>query len=431
MILRRVAAVLLLLGGLPAAAVERADVVITLRPADFQSLPVTQISRLSLMRYSGSRGWEAIPFQIDEMDEHSLVWFPGNDFRREGRIRDFDADDELLFMLSDAGQKAPKDSRPGQGQVLAAVSLLGADRLAHWVYLVADSSQRSKRHYVNHDPDSGVTRTPHYLLTTDPDNELNWRYLGYEGYTGPADASIIDSLRMRMSGGVLFRFARVTLDNDNLKPELVGFKIGPIRSVMHLETRVVFAGLPMMRMHVQAHRYANHYEAHTYARIPALYKKSLREPVVSVSVDGNTPKGSRLQTARGGERVAIVDGVVDDDERFIREQGLATDASWLLFDSEQGFALLTVLNVPDPLRGIPLALIYEDTRESRSGERFPGRTPELGYRLEGWPPTDELRFSLQLFFDSAIRNTPADEYVRRRSGQDLSISVQSVTQAAP
>src|SRR5690606_40723201 len=113
------------------------------------------------------------------------------------------------------------------------------------------------------------------------------------GYTGPADASIIDTLKMRMSGGILLKYPRVTLDNDNLRPKRTGFRIGPIRSIMHLETSVVFAGLPVMKLHVQAMRFPDHYEAHSYAKIPGLYRKAVKQPQVAVTIDGNNLVGGK------------------------------------------------------------------------------------------------------------------------------------------
>ena len=291
-------------------------------------------------------------------------------------------------------------------------------------YLVRGNSERSSRSYVSHDPNSGVTSTDRYVLTTDPDNELNWRHLGYSGYHGRADASLIDTLKMRMSGGVLFRFPRITLDNDNLRPVMTGFHIGPIRSVMHLETRVVFAGLPMMKLHVQAHRYANHYEAHSYARIPSLYRSTLKQPQVSVSIDGNGLMGSLVRTARGGDLLATVDGSMDASEEEMVRRGLSSDESWILFDSRQGFALLTELDVPAELRGIPLGLVYQDDRQlSVRPEQYPGQLPNLGYELNGWPEQDELRFSVRLLFDQHFGKIEPTDYVALRTGRALRINV--------
>ena len=49
---------------------------------------------------------------------------------------------------------------------------------------------------------------------------------------------------------------------------------------MHLRTRVVVAGFLVKTIQVQGMRYASYYEGHTYAKIPELYRATLKEPEV-------------------------------------------------------------------------------------------------------------------------------------------------------
>ena len=397
--------------------------VLTLTPAELSVASGVSVEDLSVMVWDGAR-FLPVPFQIDEMDDVDMVWFAASGFSRSGQAGVFDGADQLLVMLRDSGIAGGDPKMLPEGKVLAEIRLTSPEDNERAFYLVSGNSARDPRHYVSHDPHTGVTRTDQYVLTTDPDNELNWQYLGYSGYLGRADASLIDTLKMRMSGGVLFRFPRVTLDNDNLRPVMTGFRVGPIRSVMHLETRVVFAGLPMMKLHVQALRYANHYEAHTFARIPSLYRSALKHPQVSVSIDGNRLLGAVVQTARGGTLVGNVDGKMDDDERELVRRGLSSDESWILFDSRKGFALLTELDVPPALHGIPLDLVYQDDAEAESRpEQYRGQLPNLGYALNGWPEQDEFRFAVRLLFDRHFGEIAPSDYVALRTGRALRIKI--------
>jgi hypothetical protein len=403
------------------------DTVLVLTPADMPEAAGLPLETLSAMVWSGQE-FRPIPFQFDQMDQVELVWFEGSGFTLHGEQGLFSGHDQLLLMLADLGPSAPPGASPTQGEIVAVIQVTLPSDTERYAYLVQGNSSRDTRYYVSHDPHTGVTRTDRYVLTTDPENELNWQYLGYSGYTGRADASLIDTLKMRMSGGVLMRFPRVTLDNNNLRPTLVGYHVGPIRSVMHLETRVVFAGLPMMKLHVQAHRYVNHYEAHTYARIPALYRNTLRQPQVSVSIDGNRLFGAEVRTARGGDLIGRVDGSMDADEHELVRRGLSTDESWILFDTKKGFALLTELDVPPELRGIPLGLVYQDDEHLQiKPEQFPGQLPNLGYALNGWPEQDELRFSVRLLFDQHFGSLLPADYVALRTGRALRVRVTPVT----
>lgn len=412
----------------PFAAAQAAQTALTFTPRDIPSADQLPIGQLSIMRWENGI-FEPIPFQIDEFDELGLVWFETTKFKRDGKAGIFDQNDQLLLMYEDGGTKRPAVKQPKEGSILAEVEIAPPAGDSQFFYLVRNNSQRSVVRYIEHDPSTGVTRTPYYFLTTDPENELNWEYLGYNGYSGPADASIIDTLKMRMSGGIFLRFARMTLDNDNLKPRRIGFRIGPIRSVMHLETSVVFAGLPVMKLHVQAMRFPDHYEAHSYAKIPTLYRKTVRQPQVSVSVDGNNLIGAKVWTAAGGNLRALVNGEMDEQERQLVERPLSTDDSWILFDSGKGFALLTELLVPEELEGIPLELVYQDDASLKvKPEHYDGQLPNLGYALNGWPEADELNFEVRLLFFDSLEDKPVEEVAALRSGRALQKIIRPVTQ---
>jgi len=383
--------------------------VVKISGAQLSAASAMELSSLSVMRVEKGR-FVPVAYQFDEMDQKGMVWFEDSGFDLAGSPGQLDAGDQLLMMLTDAGPRAPQGLKPEQGEVVAGLNV--ADD-CHF-YLVRGNSERSDNYYVAHDIDSGETRTALYQLDVDPDNELNWRYLGYRGYQG--EGSIIDTLKMRMSAGVLSRFTRMTLDNHNLRPKRVGFSVGPIRSVMHLRTRVVLAGIPVMTIQVQAMRYASHYEAHTYAKIPDLYRATLKEPEVSVTVDGNDQSGAAVYTANFVDNPVIVDGQADD--QAFADQTLSMDANWILFDSKRDFALLTHLTVPDELMGTPLALIYQDDASlAVEPEQFPGQLPNLGYSLHGWPKPEELRFTVSLYFEDGLEGFAADEFARQRSAE--------------
>ncbi|MGJ3255223.1 MAG: hypothetical protein ACFE0K_02760 [Alcanivorax sp.] len=381
--------------------------VVKISGAQLPAAAAMELSALSVMRVERGR-FVPVAYQFDEMDQKGMVWFEDSGFALAGTAGQLDADDQLLMMLTDAGPRAPEGLKPEQGEVVSRLTVANG---CHF-YLVRGNSERSGNYYVAHDVDSGETRTALYRLDVDPDNELNWHYLGYRGYQG--EGSIIDTLKMRMSAGVLSRFTRMTLDNHNLRPKRVGFSVGPIRSVMHLRTRVVLAGIPVMTIQVQAMRYASHYEAHTYAKIPDLYRATLKEPEVSVTVDGNDQSGAAVYTANFVDNPVIVDGKADD--QAFADQALSMDANWILFDSKRNFALLTHLTVPDELMETPLALIYQDDASlAVEPEQFPGQLPNLGYSLHGWPQPEELRFTVSLYFEDGLEGFAADEFARQRS----------------
>lgn len=367
------------------------------------------LANLSLMRVENGK-LVPVAFQIDEMSDHDMVWFEESGFDRMGEVNVLDADDRLLAMLTDAGPRRPVQLIPEKGEVLADLEVAND---CHF-YLVKGNPQRSDNYYIAHDAKTGRTRTALYELDVDPENELNWRYLSYRSYQGTG--SIIDTLKIRMSAGVLSKFTRMTLDNHNLRPQLVGHKVGPIRSVMHLRTRVVLAGIPVMTIQVQAMRYAAHYEAHTYAKVPELYRATLKEPEVSVTVDGNSQLGAQVYTHNFADNPVTVNGI-SDDLNFAGQPINMAD-NWILFDSGREFTLLTELQVPPELMSVPLQLIYQDDESLIvDPEQFAGQLPNLGYMLKGWPEQKELRFTVSLYFDSGMRGFPAEVYADQRAAE--------------
>ncbi|WP_147393878.1 MULTISPECIES: hypothetical protein [Alcanivorax] len=419
--LRSLAAVLLMASAVPVQGECLFDPldqgrVVKLSASQLPAASGIPLEELSVMRVEQG-GFVPVAFQIDEMAAKGMVWFEQSGFDLQGQAGLFDASDELMMMLTDAGPASvPSVSLP-EGELLADLQVA---QDCHF-YLIRNNPERSENFYVSHDIEAGRTRTALYRLDAEPDNELNWRYLSYQGYQG--DGSIIDTLKMRMSAGVLSRFTRMTLDNYNLRPRLVGSTTGPIRSVMHLRTKVVLAGIPVMTLQVQAMRYAAHYEAHTYAKIPDLYRATLKDPEVSVTVDGNNQLGAHVYTAAFHDKPIVVDGQVNEPE-FVN-QPLTMEENWILFDSGKQFALLTELTVPAELMQTPLALIYQDDANLRvEPEQFTGQLPNLGYLLKGWPEPEELRFTVSLYFDSGMHGFEAADYARQRSAtEDVKVSV--------
>lgn len=403
--------------GLPVQAMPDVRGVSDLRILELRAstlgLPPLPSAELSVVTWRDG-AFQPVVFQIDPVGDADMVWFEESELDRKAPPEQFTGDDRLLLRLRDAAGRAPADASPPQGRILNELAVTGSDNMQRYFYIARSDPRRDGGWFVHHDLRTGTTITDSYQLLVDPDNELNWQYLGYDGYRG--DGSIIDTLKMRMAAGFLNRHARVTLDNTNLRPTLSGYKSGPLRSVMHLETRVVLAGIPVMKLHVQAYRYPDHYEAHTYARVPGLYRRTLRAPEVSVTIDGHAQYGATVQTARGGPLRALVDGRIDDEEQQLIERGLTTDESWILFDSGKQFILLAELDVPDNLRGIPLALIYQDDPHlAVEPEQFTGQLPNLGYALRGWPQEQEMRFAVRMLFGSDLHGMAPEDYADART----------------
>lgn len=372
-------------------------------PAALAKLPLTALSLASWQHDH----FEPIPFQIDELNTLGLVYFHSKLADRDGKADVFDAQDQLGFMWQDAGAAAPAGAAPANGKRLLdiRVGLPGLD--ARHVYLLQDSQARSSRSYVDQSLKRGITSTPYYFLKVNPEDELDWQDFRFQGFKGKD--SIVSSLRMRMSGRMLTRVTpKVTLDNDNLKPKLLAAKIGPIRSVMLLKIHVVLIGIPVMTIYEQVSRYAARYQAVTYTHIPALYRASLKDPMVAVSIVGNKLQGAEVMTALSRGQSVKVDGAMGLDEEWLRENGIDNRHNWIYFNSHRNFIMVNRLEIPDALREVPVSLVYEDNA--------PRLMPNVGYAITAWPQEKQMQFGLDLLFDNSLHGVSVEQYLALRLG---------------
>lgn len=397
---------------LPAFAVYDANKVLQLMPADLPALEGRELARIRLAVVREGV-LVPIPFQCDEYNTRGLVWFPETGVPLDGKPGVFDGNDRLLMLAGDASvESLPATLTPPAGWLgELAMTLQGETR---YVQLIAGDFPKAAESYVQHNLNTGVTETPFYTLRVDPKNELNWQHLMVRSWRGDRERSLVDTLKMRISGGVFTSVTRLSLDNDNLRPKVIGVRGGPIRSTVQLEAAVVVSGISVMKMQAQVIRYPRYFEAFTHARVPKLYRMALVNPEVKVTVDGNDLRGAVVRTARGGSLQALVDSRFDDAERQLVARGLSSDEDWILFDTRNGFSMLTFLDVPPDLRGIPLNLVYEDDPALRDKpERVPGQQPNLGYGISGFPPGEDFQFGVTLSFDKDLNGVDPKQYVAR------------------
>lgn len=369
------------------------------------------ITDLSVASYRDGH-FQPIPFQIDEVNQLGLVAFSAGLSPLDGKAGVFDGHDQLGFMWRDAGALAPATAQPADGTLLAAlrVRLPGDTHDARYVYLISGSKARSQHRYVNQSLSSGVTSTPVYRLAVNPDNELDWRDFRYQGYQGAG--SIIDSLRMRMTAHMFSRYTPgVTLDNDNLKPMLLASKRGPIRSVMLMKINVVLLGIPVMTLYEQVSRYPSRYQAVSYTQVPSLYRATLKDPRVAVSIVGNALLGSEVTTALGGKPAVQVDGHMSRHEKQLRSSGIDNRHNWIYFNSRQNFVMVTHLNIPESLRTIPVSLVYADDKGGNAGDAL---LPNVGYAINAWPKQKVMQFGLDLLFDNSLHGDTPAAYLKTR-----------------
>ena len=105
--LRSLAAVLLMASAVPVQGECLFDPldqgrVVKLSASQLPAASGIPLEELSVMRVEQG-GFVPVAFQIDEMAAKGMVWFEQSGFDLQGQAGLFDASDELMMMLTDAG----------------------------------------------------------------------------------------------------------------------------------------------------------------------------------------------------------------------------------------------------------------------------------------------------------------------------------------
>lgn len=359
-------------------------------------------SRYSIAVYD-THQLRPIPFQIDEYNVEGTPYFAKTRVPILGDEGKFDGDDRLLFMLEDAGEQMPLSVKHNsasleEGEVLFEFKI-GDATGTRYVYLLLDNPMRSSVDYIRYDPGTGLNETDFYSLSVNKKNLLEWTNLTYNSYEGPNQDSILDTLKLRISGRILLNMASLTLSNRNLKAKLLGYLDGPIRSIVQLKTSIVIAKIPVMNIQVQLHHYPRHIHAISRTKTPRVIPYLFRDPKISVSIDANNLKGSQLYTALSPLLPAKVDGYLSRDESYLLDNGVDKNHTWLLLRSPFNFQIMTSLDIRKSDQ-TPVRLLYQDDAKLKNKpERYVGQLPNFGYVIEQIPMESLYYLGVHVYFD--------------------------------
>lgn len=445
---------------------ERNRHIATLTVKDLPTLNKKPISSLSVQAIVDGE-LQPIPFQIDEMNQKSNFYYEGKEAPILGEVGLLDEKDELVFMYHDAGTKI-SGQQPESGKTLLEIKFEEYGE-ARYAYIIEGSESRSLKEYVDYDVETGLISTDFYTLEIDPDNLLNWKSHTYKNFK-EKNKNLIDTLKIRISGGLLTRWTKINLNNENLKPEVVGIKHGPVRTIVKMDTEVRLAGISVPMVNLMLHYYFSEQsvDAPVLASIPALgmLLKVLKEPSISVSLDFNKLEGSLVTTAKGPKEAAVVDGKMSKLEDQFAIDGITGDMSdlssvklennFLHMDTQKGYEVLALIDIfPESLEGSAPELIkrslsvfgdkldvlyHDDVNHYDKPEQFPGAYPEAGYLIglasseqDGMDLTGrvEIRFAIKLFFiDDVGEGGPAEFEHQVRNPPQLSYTIMDENQIA-
>lgn len=391
----------------PCGPIDRPYEAIELWARSLRRLGGTPLGQLGLVAYRDGRP-HPIPFQVDERGNHKLAMPGGAEPTLDETPGVLDADDFLVFMACDAGERAPEADRDPEDRRWREIVLDDPrDGATGWVYVrVADAPPRTDRRYVEYDDAVDLVETAIYrigMINTLP------RYFAV-ALAGPLGPDLLDGARLRADATLLGHLAHWRQSEQDGRHRLIGWTAGPVRVVRRSKHKVEL-GMGIQLTAGVAHTYF--YPRHVYG--PGALSLPFSPAVFFQDIHGFG--GADFRDLRGWRLVAPgtpAEGFLIDGTMSAAEQAFADDppspATWFALVRE-GEGLLVVLTMSEALiEAVPLELTYRDDETAVDApEDAPGQVPLVGFRGRDVQRIEagKYRFQLRAFMLPGYR--PGDE----------------------
>lgn len=374
---------------------------------------------------------EPIPFQFDERTESGYVYMKDHTDKRKskdpivGIEGVFDQNDELIFMLKDAGKKKGKGVR-ADGQIVSEIAVDAYNGKNKYVYLVKDGLLESDEFYVRYSAELGRVSTDFYELEVDPKNAFLWKDFYFPSFTGKNPGKPIDTIKLRMRSNA-FGSVPITVNNKHMVAKAVAHKSGPIRSTTDYKVILTYLKTPLVNLKLQILHHEQEISYDSRISIPKIRRRLVSKPSMKMSIDGNELQGAILYSSNGPKEAAVVDGAISDIEQQLIDAPLkASDENWYFLDTKDNMMLYVDYSV-DGDEEVPLAMMYEDieTNKKIKPEYFAGQLPNVGFEITKIP----LRGSLKIAVDIHMFSSGLDGNISELSAtmqREPKISVRSL-----
>lgn len=371
--------------------------VINLKLERFPSLVAHLFDDLVLIKVDSGE-IKTIPFQFDDMNVEGTPYTKSLSIDIAGEEGVVDPADELLFMARDGGEKLENSNF----RVLQEIEY-HHERKTRYVYVAKKSAvpgvQPSDTNYVHYSESEAAFQSEQYSLSTDKKNPLKWRDLTFTQYSGSEITSLLDTMKVRISAGVVTSFPRITITNDNMDAKIIEIIEGPIRTMVQTEATVVVMKVPVMKVHTLLVGYESRVDTVIRAQIPKVFGKLMKKPEITLSLDGNALEKAKVVSANKPSEPFVVDGKMSRSEKVLADSNYDKETWWWLSTGKNFDWIMNL--VPGNQFSPQLSAYYvDDRKEKDKPERFKGQWPNMGYRLTSIDANQVINFTIQIFFSS-------------------------------
>ncbi len=344
----------------------------------------TEIGSLRLMAFKDGAA-QCVPFQIDEKTkagDYVMERPNGKKDKDDGKL---DANDELVFMAHDAGDKGDPASSLENVSAVSEVCLKDPRNGASgWAYLVAfsaDPPPLSSVSYMKYEEKKNYDEltTPYYVLHF-PKNNVFISDIIITPEAGGNGKDIMDRIKMRSGLSALGGVVEIERNEDDFVHEILGVSRGPVRIIRQTSTRIVLLlSLKSPSVIVNGSFYPCSFEFPSMLSLPFRMDMVASDAFIRQGWDLTlNAKGLKFYTSINPDKPVIMDGKMSPEEEELAKS--RDTLQWALGTGETGTFLFK--GVWDESSPISALLYYEDDLERlEPPEEVPG-VMGFAYRLE-------------------------------------------------
>jgi hypothetical protein len=176
----------------------------------------------------------AIPYQVDEFDRKGRVVCPeGKDPRKDTDGGLLDANDELVIMAADLGDRAPRGLYPGTARAVSEVEVVDPDTGEKaWFYVFDFDAPPppSPVAYVHYDPERDRAESPLYILDFNEERSILLDDLRIKHPDGSPGPNLIDRIKIRTAFKTRL-YITFHFNEEDISTHVTAYKNGPVRSI--------------------------------------------------------------------------------------------------------------------------------------------------------------------------------------------------------
>lgn len=369
---------------------------VVLSGSEFNDFNHAVINELFLFAYNGSnKTWQQIPFQIDEKHDSENYVYPG---QQDGGFG-FDENDELVFMLKDAGDEnnvswiSDQAAQTHRRYEIKVTNPLNEQSAYAYLYLsntleVDPNLNDYIDHFESTTNEKGEDKVVSNFYEIRHEKSSLPGYLSIPRSAGGNGVDLVEELKFRAKAKVKIGPFPITidisekqLDLDDSRNDFIQVIDGRIRIVRKVDAALEVPIIDPIDFVMPA-GFFYPYSSIIDIRVPTISDATISDGRMSLNL-AETATGMKFTSAKNSPTTVPIDGNNDDAQLDKTLDGVLPDGNWLFFgegDDAQG-TLVTLFPLQTNV-GESQSLFYED---KGSGNAYANAGIFIGGNIETEP----------------------------------------------